>query len=86
VKGPDGTKYITKFEAATVQLLNKAALGDFKSTKEVYRLKGIMPEPSPASYPTIQVNFIKPKPEHTRNTTIEGHVLAKGTEEDETIE
>lgn len=82
VKGPDGFKYITKFEAATIQLLNKAAFGDLKATKEVYRLKQSMPDPSPVSYPKIQINFIKPKPEHTKNVTIKGD-LSKDTEEDE---
>jgi hypothetical protein len=77
VKGPDGTKYITKFEAATIQLLNKAASGDLKATKEVYRLKQSMPDPSPGSCTPVQINFIKPKPEHTRNAIIEGHLLKR---------
>ena len=54
VKGPTGTEYITNFQAATIQLLNKAASGDLKAIKEAYRLEQSLPDFLPASCTPIR--------------------------------
>lgn len=38
VKGPGGTRSMTKWQAAVMQLVNKAAQGDFRSQREVISL------------------------------------------------
>lgn len=59
-KGPEGSRSMTKIEAALLQLANKAANGDLKAIKDVVRLSKEVQEQEPyLSYPTFQVNFVK---------------------------
>jgi hypothetical protein len=61
VKGPRGSHSVTKREAAAIQLANKAASGDLKAIKEVYRLNKEIEEHKPLGpAPRFVVNFIKP--------------------------
>ena len=63
VKGPGGTRSITKLEAALMQLVNKAASGDIKALREIVRLREKMEEQEPyLNAPTFVVNFVDPDP------------------------
>jgi hypothetical protein len=61
VKGPGGTRSISKFEAALMQQANKAANGDPRAFREVLRLREKVQEQEPyLNAPDFVVNFIDP--------------------------
>jgi hypothetical protein len=62
VKSPNRTQSMTKFEAALVQLVNKALGGDLRAFREVIRLREKVQEQEQILFPppTFQVNFIDP--------------------------
>jgi hypothetical protein len=61
VKGPGGTRSMSKFEAALVQQANKAANGDPRAFQVVLRLREKVQEEEPyLNAPEFVVNFIDP--------------------------
>jgi hypothetical protein len=61
VKGPGGTRSMSKFEAALMQQANKAANGDPRAFREVLRLREKVQEQEPyLNAPEFVVNFIDP--------------------------
>jgi hypothetical protein len=61
VKGPGGTRSMSKFEAALMQQANKAANGDPKAFREILRLREKVQEQEPyLNAPEFVVNFIDP--------------------------
>lgn len=60
VKDGEGTRYVTKLEAALTQLANKAATGDLKAITEFVRLDQSMPiDERDLVAPVFQVQFIE---------------------------
>jgi hypothetical protein len=61
VKVDGRLRVMTKVDAMLTQLVNKAAAGDHKATKEVLRLQQSLPFDEMSGYvaPTIIVNFVK---------------------------
>ncbi len=54
VKGPDGTRAVTKLEAAAMQLGNRAAQGDLRSQREFFtRVQWSKEAASSAGNPTV---------------------------------
>jgi hypothetical protein len=61
VKGPGGTRSMSKFEAALMQQANKAASGDPRAFQVVLRLHEKVQEQEPyLNAPEFVVNFIDP--------------------------
>ena len=61
VKGPGGTRSISKFEAALMQQANKVANGDPRAFQVVLRLHEKVQEQEPSlNAPEFVVNFIDP--------------------------
>jgi hypothetical protein len=61
VKGPGGTRSMSKFEAALMQQANKAANGDPRAFREVLRLREKVQEQEPyLNAPEFVVNFVDP--------------------------
>jgi len=61
VKGPGGTHSMSKFEAALMQVANKAASGDIRAFREVLRLREkVQEQEAYLNYPEFVVNFIDP--------------------------
>jgi hypothetical protein len=60
VKGPHGTKAITKFEAGLTQLANMAATGDKKAIRELMQWRRTFPELEPSiKPPVLHVHFVR---------------------------